>query len=213
MRNRHIESVIAVAIFAVLAFGSGESGSSGSASSNSSTAAASTAPRSPPTDVQMPQSERDFCAVVADTAAAYDAARRAGANELKLTAIRTARARALVKAMHNRGVVKDWVGTIAGMSTTGDGRAAVKVDLPCSVTVSTWNNSLSDTGSGTLIPQSSKLYDAFADLQKGATIRFSGKLEPDDKNGFHEKSMTESGSMTDPDFLITFSAVASGGAK
>lgn len=209
MRNRYIESLIALALFSVLAFGSDSSSSGGGSSSGSAAASISSSlPHAPTVDMQMPQGERDFCVAIAEAASAYDNARKAGANELKLSALRTARAHALSRTLHNRAAVKDWVGVLASLSTTGDGKAAIEVELPCGVQIGTWNNSLSDLGSNTLIPQSSKVYAALAEMQKGTPVRFSGKLVADDKDGFREKSMTEVGSMTEPNFVLAFSAAA-----
>ena len=63
-------------------------------------------------------------------------------------------------------------------------------------------------GSNTLIPQTSKLYGTLAEMQKGTPIQFSAKLLADDKDGFREKSMTEEGSMTEPNFLIALTVVS-----
>jgi hypothetical protein len=80
------------------------------------------------------------------------------------------------------------------------------------VEVKTWNNALSDITDNTLIPQTSKTYDTLSELGRGKRIKFSGSfINGDEKNGFRESSLSEQGSMTDPEFIFRFSQVSGGG--
>lgn len=157
----------------------------------------------------LPDGEKKFCVAVVASGRKYKAA--SSENELKRSKIRGDRMRVL-NSLNSSAT--GWIGKIDGLSTTGDGKAALKVTLPCGdsdidVTVMTWNNGLSDIGDNTLIAQSSKLYDALSDLGTGKRIKFSGSfITGDETNGYHEASMSESGSMTAPEFIMRFSSAA-----
>jgi len=158
--------------------------------------------------VPIPASEQAFCDAVQVARTAYKDAMRAKANELKLSKIRTSRAKALVSAAANRKA-EGWVGKVKTLATTGEGHAVLVIELPCDVRVGTWNNALSDIGDNTLVPQSSPLFDAIASFDKGSTIGFSGRFSSESKNGFKEQSLTEYGSMTDPVFVFRFTGIRS----
>jgi hypothetical protein len=157
----------------------------------------------------LPDGEKKFCVAVVASGRKYKAA--SSENELKRSKIRGDRTRVLNSL---NSTATGWVGKIDGLSTTGDGKAALKVKLPCGdssidVVVMTWNNGLSDIEDNTLIAQSSKLYDALSDLGTGKRIKFSGSfVTGDETNGYHEASLSESGSMTDPEFIMKFSSAA-----
>jgi hypothetical protein len=149
----------------------------------------------------MPRPEQEFCSAVTTAAVRYGVAEDANENELKLSALRRARTRAIVRAVKG-GRVRDWLGTIAEISTTGEGNAAVTLQLPCGVRVGTWNNSLSDLGDDTLIPHGSRLYVVLAETSTGTHVRISGLLLPEEVNGFRDSSVTERGSMKEPSFVM-----------
>jgi hypothetical protein len=150
---------------------------------------------------EMPQSEEEFCSAVTTATVKYEVAEEANENELKLSALRRARTHAVLRAVKG-GRVKDWLGTIAELSTTGEGNAAVTLRLPCEVHVGTWNNSISDSAYGTLIPHGSRLYAALEEIGIGTHVRFSGLFVPEEVNGFREASITERGSMKEPSFVM-----------
>lgn len=109
--------------------------------------------------------------------------------------------------------VSGWKGKIVGLITNGEGKAVLEVQLPCDdeidVSVKTWNNAMSDIMDHTLIPQSSKMFDTLADLGKGKVITISGAfISGDEKNGWRESSLSEEGSMTDPEFIFRFAQVS-----
>ena len=73
--------------------------------------------------------------------------------------------------------------------------------------IKTWNNALSDIFDETLIENGSELYNAIADLSKGDKVVFSGTFASDERDFIREASVTERGSMTDPEFILKFSDV------
>jgi hypothetical protein len=189
-------------ISAIGGSGSRSSGGGGGAPAGGSSSSSTSAPAGPP----MPADQQQFCSIVEANRTEYRGLGRD--NELKLSRVRAQRAQALRQAV--KVSVTDWVGTVKSLTTTGEGKAHVRIALPCEdVTVGTWNNEMSDIMDNTLIPQSSPIYSALAELGKGRTVKFSGRLLTDDKNGFKESSMTERGSMMEPAFLMKLSAVSS----
>ncbi len=155
---------------------------------------------------RMPSDEAAFCQIVEQAARTYKENQAGGANELKLSKLRTNRAEILKQALPSRNV-HYWIGHVSDLSTTGDGKAALGILLPCQidVVVKTCNNELSDLGSNTLIPTSSGLYGMLSNFHKGGPIRFDGRFLPDNVNGLKEISLTEQGGMAEPEFLMRFS--------
>jgi hypothetical protein len=158
--------------------------------------------------VALPESEKKFCSTVASFAKDYKDA--PSGNELKRSKVRGDRRQALSALPPNAA---DWIGTITELSTTGDGKAVLGVKLPCDgdtdVKVKTWNNAVSDMLDHSLIAQTSKTYATLSELGKGKQIRFAGTfVTGDDKNGIRESSLSERGSMTDPEFIFRFSQVS-----
>ena len=156
----------------------------------------------------MAAAEVEFCNIIGETSKQYESLADQGANELKLSKIRTARKSALRTALKG-GKIKDWTGTLKTLTTTSEGKAHVAVELPCEIPVSvqTWNNELSDIFDKTLIPQSSPIFDKIAELKEGQKVMFGGQFLPDDKNGFGEQSMSEAGSLKEPGFSFRFSNI------
>lgn len=141
-----------------------------------------------------------FCKVLEEHARMYAEA----PNDLKRSAVRAARAKAL-RAAVPRGRVVRWLGTIKTLTTTGKGNAVLELELPCApFGLGTWNNELSDIGYDSLIPMGSPSFQALSNMAPGTPIRIDGTLipDPDGLDAFGEVSMTEKGSMTGGFFLI-----------
>jgi hypothetical protein len=141
--------------------------------------------------------QQGFIDVVKDYAAQYEQA----PNELKKSALVKKRLEAISKLPGKSNKVDGWYGTVEKMGTTGDGDAYLIIHpMTDDMTLGTWNNSFSDTGSKTLIKSGSPLYDAIAELEEDDLVVFSGAIGK-------PKNMTENGTMTDPDFLFKFTKV------
>jgi len=63
-------------------------------------------------------------------------------------------------------------------------------------------------GDNTLINPNSQLYADISELSEGDMVVFSGTFLSDDKDHIEEGSMSESGAMTDPEFLLLFNKVS-----
>jgi len=147
-----------------------------------------------------------FCEAVSAGSASYRSLLAQGANELRLSRTRSER-RARVLAAVPSGRVVEWPATVSELRTNSDGKAIFTVSLSCGARLRTFNNAISDIGRNTLIPQSSSLFDAIANLRTGQLVLVSGDLFSSDLDGYEETSVTEKGSMTAPEYLARFTAV------
>ena len=96
------------------------------------------------------------------------------------------------------------------METTSDGHGILSIKLlkDNPTTVKTWNNSLSDIGSDTLIAPGSTLYEQVAHLAIGNKVIFSGSFAAGKLDYVKEASVTESGAMNEPELIFTFASVS-----
>jgi hypothetical protein len=94
------------------------------------------------------------------------------------------------------------------MSTTSQRNAHVSIQPDgCSFRVQTWNNELSDISGNTLIAQDTELYQEVAELNRGTKVLFSGHFLAGDDDFVQEQSLTEEGSLTDPEFTVVFTSI------
>jgi hypothetical protein len=147
--------------------------------------------------------EEAFCTIVREFAQQYRSLTEREGNELRLAELRLARAEALRQAMGTTQI-SSWTATLTKPRTTGDGDAVVQVRLPCGATLKTWNNAMTDEGSGTLIAHDSLLYGTLAKLHEDQLVVIDGQLFHGARDGFTELSFTELGSMLHPEFLFRF---------
>jgi hypothetical protein len=131
---------------------------------------------------------------------------KAGKNDMDRGATRPARARAICNAIR-AGEVRDWVGSVALLSTNGDGLGVLAVRVGPEVKVGTWNNSLSDLSYKTLISPNSSVFAVARTMKIGSLVKFSGTLFPDSVDCIREQSMTLAGSVTEPEFVFRFSSL------
>jgi len=153
---------------------------------------------------EIPASQQAFINAVTSIMADYEKA----SNELKKSAVRKTRRQKIRAALKEKRKVVNWVGTLKDMSTTSERNAYVSIQPEGSnFFIQTWNNEVSDFMDKTLIPESSTLYNAVADLDKGNKVIFSGSFVQSDDDFVGEQSMTEQGSMLDPEFSFRFSEI------
>lgn len=143
-----------------------------------------------------PDDQKAFIEAVTSAIGDYDAA----PNELKKSSIRLARDRA-VKGVMGDGKFSGWVVALDDLGTNGDGDAYVSFKIEGEpITLKTWNNGLSDISDHTMIKNGSALYEVLAGLNKGDLVKLSGRI-------LREGSLTEAGSVTDPEYLVRIAAV------
>jgi len=159
-----------------------------------------------PAGTQLPVSERAFVEAVESFYTPYAEA----PNDLQKSSLRTQRRNKLAEILPELQV-RGWVGVIDSDGTTSEGKAYVTIRLGGgkNVKVMTWNNALSDVSASTLIGQDNPVYSALSHLKQGDSVKFDGTflLDPVSRDYCWEASLTEEGSMTDPDFLMRFSEI------
>jgi len=155
--------------------------------------------------IPLPDKETAFIQAIQSAKAAYKEA----PNELIKSAIRTQRGKLIQKALGGSRNVSDWIGVLNDMETSSEGKAILEIKLEgTDIQVGTWNNTLSDMFDNTLIPQESPVYFAASQLKEGDRVIFSGTFLPSDGNDYvKESSLTESGSMSRPEFIFKFKAI------
>jgi len=169
-----------------------------------STKLAATAP-APDTITYIPQDERAFIAAIEKARADYKAA----ANEMAAGGFRVTRGRAICAALPaDRMAASNWIGKVKTLTSNRDGNGVIEIALADGITVGTYNNSLSDFATHTLIRTTSPLFAAASSRSVGEVVTFSADLFPDDTDCVKEMSLTLHGSMTAPEFLGLFTAIA-----
>lgn len=147
--------------------------------------------------ISMPTEEKEFVQIVVDYAHKYPSA----LNDLQKSALVTERSKKILQIKNFDGKkIKDWVGILTELKTTSDGDAYIKISISNGVTVSTWNNQISDIKTDTLIKQSSPLYKTLSEMQEGNIVKFSGMIGK-------SKNLLEADRMLEPDFLFRFQTV------
>lgn len=148
----------------------------------------------------LPKQQVAFLRAVAEGQSAVE-----GVNELKVVQARRARSEALCAALPTDQSVRNWVGTVESVETTlgGDG-GVLSLEIAQDVAVQTWNNGLSDLGSGTLVNPDSPLFDRLAELDEGQQVYFSGRFDRDRKTCVAESSLLDESGMRTPDFVLKF---------
>ncbi len=111
----------------------------------------------------------------------------------------------------NNGKIEDFTGQITTISTDQGGdylNIVIKSKLHgLTVSYKTLNNSYSDEGFNSLIKKNSEVYNGVADLTEGDYVYFSAKMYKDRERGIKEVSMSESGSLFSPEFIVKFSDI------
>ena len=101
-----------------------------------------------------------------------------------------------------------WTGRLEEMTTTSKGNACLKISFEGGpVTIATYNNELSDIGDNTLIPLNCDLFNKVTDLKTGMVVKISGHFLADEQDFIKESSLTENGSMTEPEFIVKFTQI------
>lgn len=175
----------------------------GAPSSAQRAAAAPTPP--PPPAIVLPGEQFRFVAAVESARTNY---RQNSGNDMLRGATRPERARALCANGQLR-TARDWIGSITTLSTNGEGRGVLAIEIASGVTLKTWNNALSDIGSETLLDPLSVVFRTAAAMRVGDRVRFSGQFLPDRTDCVRESSLTMDGSMRSPEFIFRFEGLTS----
>lgn len=131
---------------------------------------------------------------------------KSGQNDLQRGAARPSRANEICTALPEPQL-KGWIGTVATLSTNGDGDGVVSIKIAEKLHFETWNNLFSDIGTDTLIKAGSPLYRTLLNMKVGDFVRFNGRMFSSRQDCHREKSLTLAGSLNDPAFLVRFSKI------
>ncbi len=125
----------------------------------------------------------------------------AAPNQLKKSDLRTERKNTINYIMDDLRADK-WIGVLKSMGTTSQREAYIVIQLPNSKITLRTNSTLDFDN--TLIKQNTKLYETISNLEEGDKVVFSGTFIPDREDYLKEFSITELGSMTEPEFIFRF---------
>lgn len=151
----------------------------------------------------LPDSERQFIAAVQRARELYGAA----ANDMARGAARPIRAKDLCGILRPP-TARNWVGQVTTLSTSGDGKGVLEIQIEKGIVVKTWNNVLADTGDETLIDPGSSMFLTASALALGSRVLFSGAFRPSNVDCVKEGSLTMRGSLMSPEFIIRFSDIS-----
>lgn len=153
----------------------------------------------------VPETQKQFLSKITECKASYIFA----TGELKKSAVRGRRASVLKETLNGSLCIHDWVGTIERIGTTSSGKAYVSIKPRRSIDIHimTWSSGLSDIGDDTLISQGTVLYKNLSNAKVGDVVIFSGKFIESDLDFIRESSLTEKGSMEEPEFIIKLSSI------
>jgi hypothetical protein len=124
-------------------------------------------------------------------------------NDMAAGAVRAQRKVAICNSLSSLSF-SGWVGKITKMSANSEGKGVLEIEIAPNVSLKTWNNSFSDRNDITLIDPNSTLFQKVVRLSVGAKVRIDGNFIRDSIDCVHEASMSTSGSMRDPEFIVRF---------
>lgn len=148
-----------------------------------------------------PSQEREFVNLLTS----YIAKTKKADNDLQIASLKSERDSRICEIIKTNKNAINWSGVIRDLNSNQDGKGVISVEIAKGVTLKTWNNSFSDTGDETLIPQETPLFKEALSLKIGDKIKFSGEFITRRNECFREVSMTQNGGMKEPEFIFKFS--------
>lgn len=153
--------------------------------------------------ITVPSSQKAFVDAVRKAQGAADEA----SNDMAKGGVRATRADEVCQALGSSGRAIGWVGEIDSIDSNSEGKGVLSVTLARNVTVSTWNNAMSDIGAGTLIDPGTALFNTVSSMSEGDLVEFSGSFFANDLDCVSEQSITLDGSLDDPEYTMKFESV------
>lgn len=169
---------------------------------NMSSAEVASTPVSAPISLQ-----EQFEAVRQQAARDYERA----PNEIKKSAVFN-RANVAAKKIvaHDGFVARGWQGIVSSLTTDQGGNYAflvVKSELNSRVKYMTVSSALFDDETETAIKKGTALYRTLSDIAVGDRVVFIARFLPHSQRLIREMSLTEQGSLSEPEFLVRFQDV------
>ena len=105
--------------------------------------------------------------------------------------------------------VSNWLGFVNSVDSNSEGLGVLSISIADTVNVQTWNNSLSDLFTNTLIKPSSNVFKIASKLTRGQLVKFSGSFFEGQLGSdcIREQSLTLDGKLQSPDFTFRFSSI------
>lgn len=152
---------------------------------------------------QRPADEAEFISIVSDA----QTKTRGAANDMQKGGIKAEREKALCAKMKTLQV-SNWTGWVTSIDSNSDGKGVLEIEIANDITVTTWNNDLSDIMHKTLLEPGSAVFSAASQMKKRQAVTFSGALSRGLENDcFFESSMTLDGKLLDPEFIMRFTSI------
>lgn len=148
-----------------------------------------------------PAEQAAFVQVNEDAQAKY----KNRANDLSISPLRRTRDGSIC-GMHLTNAV-NWVGTIHDISPSDD-QILMAVDIADGIYLESFGNAARDKGIGTQIPKDSPVYRSLLALKEGQRVRFSGQFVANDSDCPLENSVTDDGSLREPEYIFKLSQIA-----
>ena len=142
--------------------------------------------------------EEMFISVVQEATQRYKSAE----NDMAKGGVRAWRKEAICRLLPSLAV-DSWNGEIYSLSSNSEGKGVVEIMIAPNIYMKTWNNSLSDSHDHTLIDPNSRVFQVLSGMKKGDHIRFSGSFSPSEADCVGEPSLTQNGSMSEPEFIFS----------
>jgi hypothetical protein len=147
----------------------------------------------------MPVDEADFVRINQEAKRAWEAA----PNEIQQEPMRAARNTAVCSVPRS---VTGWIGTVSYVGTYIGGKdGSINIQIDPKVTLRTEGDLANH---GTKIHRGTELFDQISGLAKGQRVIFSGKFTKGEQTCLNETSLTDSGSVTDPEYEFAFTDIA-----
>ncbi len=160
-----------------------------------------------------PKIQKEFTSTVKRFISEYNSAESNG-NEVKMTNLRKERRNKIEYVLPTKQGVVNWIGEVKAISNSGifnsqDDNIVLIVELLNSnIQIGSWNNGSSDLDYNSQIKRDSNMGQVVQGLKKGDLIMFSGNFYEDEQDYIKEKSITEKGSMTEPEYVFKFTSLS-----
>jgi hypothetical protein len=148
--------------------------------------------------------EGQFLAILEDGKASYENT----SDEALSHGARANRAADLCTLLGDDKEVIAWTGSISHLSSSRQRGDVLAVRLADGITVGTTDSGSSDGKDKSMIDPASDLFKTVSQMHVGERVTFSGSFFASDPDCIKENNPTQDGSMTAPNFLFKFTAIA-----
>jgi len=152
-------------------------------------------------EIIIMKKQKQLIAIVDESVRDY----RKESNELRKSNCRLKRKNRFDELFGKDLGIRMWVGVIKDLGTLSNGKAMLRISLYGAENVTFQSDAWKEE---TLIEPKSVLYESLMKMEEGELVEFGGILFKDDLDYIEEDSVTESGSMENPEFVCWFKNVS-----